>query len=113
MQRWTATRKSRTRGLTTSGRSVIEASSTRSKTSSPPQAGQASSETGTSIGHLGELLGARRLAALEHPLPGLATGPPGVPDARPPGERRRLPPARTSQLLDLRLQRRDRGDVLE
>jgi hypothetical protein len=49
----------------------------------------------------------------EHPLPGLAAGPLGVLDARLLGERRRLPLAGARQLLDLRLQRRDRGGLLE
>jgi len=58
----------------TSGRSVIEASSTRSKASSPPQAGQAGSGTGTSTGGSESCSGAGASRRLNIPRPGLRPG---------------------------------------
>src|SRR5262249_32768795 len=112
-QRWTATRKSRARGLATSGRSVIEASSTRSKASSPPQAGQAGCSTGTSIGGSEDCSGAGASRALNVPRPGSRPGRVGGRAAQALGEGGGLPLGRARQLLDLRLQRRDRGGLLE
>ena len=106
LQRWTATRKSRTRGLTTSGRSVIEASSTRSRNQFAAALGAARLGDRDVDRRLGERLRRRGLASLERPLAGLAARLLGPGDPRPLGERRRLPLARTLQTLDLGATRR-------
>ena len=61
-------------------------------------------------GRLGERLGVGCPATLEGPLPGLAAGRLGVLDARPLGERSRLPLARAPEVLDLGAELPHQGD---